>query len=227
MPSRATRTRTQALTRAVAWGLAGFVPFLVLAWLVRTNGALHDADQAVVDAAVAVTVAHPALHTFWSAWSAITQPGLVIAAGALLALWTWRRHGLASRSLWAVVTLAVSWGLVQLAKLLVARVRPLVDDALLDAPGYSFPSGHATSAATAAVTLTLLVWPLLGRRGRVVVPVVATLFALLTCADRIFLGVHFPTDVVAGLLLGTVVSVSSYLGYRGWNPSTGTAAPEA
>jgi membrane-associated phospholipid phosphatase len=227
MPSRPTRTRTRALTRAVVWGLVGFVPFLLLAWLVRTNGPLHDADQAVVAAATAVTAAHPAFETALVVWSGVTQPGLVIVAGALLALWVWRRRGLTSRAAWAVVTLLVSWGLVQLAKEAVGRVRPLVDGSFVDAPGYSFPSGHATSAATAAVTLTLLVWPLLGTRGRVVVPVVATLLTLLTCADRIFLGVHYPTDVVAGVLLGTVVSTSSYLGYRGWNPATGRTEPEA
>jgi membrane-associated phospholipid phosphatase len=209
------------------WGLVGFVPFLVIVWLVRTNSALHDADQSVVDAATAVTRAHPAFETALTVWSAVTQPGLVVAAGCLLALWTWRRRGLASRSLWAVVTLFVSWGLTQVAKVAVGRVRPLVEDGFVDAPGYSFPSGHMTSAATAAVTLTLLVWPVLGARGRVVVPVAATLFVLLTAVDRIFLGVHFPTDVVAGILLGAVVSTSSYLGYRGWNPTTGTSEPEA
>jgi membrane-associated phospholipid phosphatase len=209
------------------WGLVGFVPFLVIAWLVRTSSALHDADQAVVEAATAVTRAHPALETALTVWSAVTQPAVVIAAGCLLALWTWRRHGLATRSLWAVVTLLVSWGLTNLAKLAVGRARPLVDGEFVDAPGYSFPSGHMTSAATAAVTLTLLVWPVLGARGRILVPVAATLFVLVTAVDRIFLGVHFPTDVVAGILLGAVVSTSSYLGYRGWNPTTGTSEPEA
>jgi membrane-associated phospholipid phosphatase len=219
-------SRARAVTRAALWGLVGFVPFLVLAWLVRTNSALHDADQRVVDAATTVTRAHPGIETFFLAWSLLTQPGLVVLAGGLLALWTWRRRGLTSRSVWAVVTLLVSWGLTQVAKMAVGRVRPLVEDGFVDAPGYSFPSGHMTSAATAAVTLTLLVWPLLGRRGRVVVPLVATLFVLITAADRIFLGVHYPTDVVAGVLLGAVVSASSYLGYRGWNPSTGTMKPE-
>ncbi|WP_418275400.1 phosphatase PAP2 family protein [Isoptericola jiangsuensis] len=222
-----TPSRTRALTRALVWGLVGFVPFLVLAWLVRTNTALHDADQRVVESATAVTRAHPGLETFFLTWSAVTQPGFVVLAGALLALWTWRRHGMTARSLWAVATLLVSWGLTQVAKLAVGRVRPLVEDGFVDAPGYSFPSGHVTSAATAAVTLTILVWPLLAARGRVLVVVAATLFVLITAADRIFLGVHFPTDVVAGILLGTVVSTASYLGYRGWDPTTGTTEPEA
>ncbi|GAA4730600.1 hypothetical protein GCM10023216_23040 [Isoptericola chiayiensis] len=224
MPRQSARAR--ALVRAGAFAVAGFVPVLVLAWFVRTNQAIHDADQAVVDAATRVTLDHPWLQDFFVTWSAVTQPGWVVLVGALLALWMWRRHGYPGRALWAVVTLLVSWGLANLAKLAVGRVRPEVDDVILDAPGLSFPSGHATSSATAAVTLTLLVWPVLGRTGRVVVPAVAGVFTLITAADRIFLGVHYPTDVVAGILLGATVSGASYLGYRGWAPTTRTTDAE-
>ena len=108
------------------------------------------------------------------------------------------------------------------AKGLVQRARPVVDDALEHAPGSSFPSGHATNTAAAALTLTLLVWPLLGRRGRVVVPVVAGTVTLITAADRVFLGVHYPSDVVAGMLLGTAMAGASYLGYQGWSPRPST-----
>ena len=74
----------------------------------------------------------------------------------------------------------------------------MVEDAVAHAPGSSFPSGHATNTAAVALTVTLLVWPLLGPRGRVVVPVVAAACILLTGLDRVMLGVHYPSDVVAG-----------------------------
>ncbi|WP_278235841.1 phosphatase PAP2 family protein [Isoptericola sp. AK164] len=218
--------RSRALLRAGAFAVAGFVPMLVLAWFVRSSAAVQDADQSVVDAATAVTLDHPWLQDFFVVWSAVTQPGWVVLAGALLALWMWRRRGYPGRALWAVGTLLVSWGLANLAKLAVGRVRPEIDEVILSAPGLSFPSGHATSSTTAAVTLTLLVWPVLGRTGRVVVPLAATTFALITAADRIFLGVHFPSDVLGGILLGVTISGASYLGYRGWSPTTRTTDAE-
>ncbi|NNU27085.1 phosphatase PAP2 family protein [Isoptericola sediminis] len=218
--------RARALARAGAFAVAGFVPVLVLAWFVRTNATVQDADQAVVDAAVSVTLDNDWLLDTFVVWSAVTQPGWVVLAGGAVALWMWRRHDYPGRALWAVGTLLASWGLANLAKEAVGRVRPVVDEVILNAPGLSFPSGHATSSATAAVTITLLVWPVLGRVGRVVVPLVATLFVLITAADRIFLGVHFPSDVVAGILLGVTISGASYLGYRGWSPTTRTTDAE-
>ncbi|WP_402463680.1 phosphatase PAP2 family protein [Isoptericola aurantiacus] len=215
-----TSTRTRALMRAGAFGLAGFVPVLVLAWLVRTNGDLQDADQAAVAAATTFTREHPGFQSALLVWQELTQPRWVILAGGAVCLWTWRRHGLATRSLWAFGTMLASWGLATLTKEVVGRVRPVVDAAITTAPGYSFPSGHAMASTNAAVTLTLLVWPLLGRRGRVVVPAAAGVFAVVTAAHRVFLGVHYPSDIVAGMLLGATVAGASYLGYSGWNATT-------
>jgi STE24 endopeptidase len=42
---------------------------------------------------------------------------------------------------------------------------------------------------------------------------------LLTAADRVFLGVHYPSDVVAGILLGTAMAGASAIGYLGWSPT--------
>src|SRR6478736_1047135 len=85
----------------------------------------------------------------------VSVPVFVLAY--LVCLWVWRRHGLATRALWAFVTLMSAWVLQVGAKALVQRARPVVDDALEHAPGSSFPSGHATNTAAAALTLTLLV----------------------------------------------------------------------
>ncbi len=214
----ATTVRKRALLRAVAFGLGVSVPVFVLAYLVRAEApGLVRFDQQAIVSATTFTREHPAFLKALLVWQELLQAKWVNLAGALLCLWVWRKHGLATRSLWAFCTLMAAWVLQLAAKGLVQRARPVVDDALEHAPGSSFPSGHATNTAAAAVTLTLLVWPLLGRRGRVVVPVVAGSVTVLTALDRVFLGVHYPSDVVAGVLFGTAMAGASYIGYRGWS----------
>ncbi|ROS75336.1 phosphatase PAP2 family protein [Cellulomonas sp. PhB143] len=221
MPARPVRTR--ALLRAAALGVAACVPVLVIGWLVRAqNDTLLRLDESAVQSATAFTREHPALERSLLVYQEVLAPWAVVVAGGVVCLWVWRRHGLATRALWAFGTQLASWGIAALAKELAGRARPVVDDAVAHAPGSSFPSGHAAASATAAVTLTLLVWPLLGPRGRVVVPVLAGCLTVATCLDRVLVGVHFPSDVVAGALLGAAVSTASYVGYRGWNPAPGT-----
>jgi undecaprenyl-diphosphatase len=72
-------------------------------------------------------------------------------------------------------------------------------DPLIGAGGWSFPSGHAATAFAGAVSLSYL-W----RRG-------APLFLLLAAAiafSRVYLGVHYPGDVLAGAALGSVVGLA-------------------
>ena len=66
----------------------------------------------------------------------------------------------------------------------------------------SMPSLHAANAFTVAVAITL-VWP---AAGRIAFPV-----ALLIALSRVFVGVHWPSDIVAGALFGTLVAVIVHL----------------
>jgi len=43
-------------------------------------------------------------------------------------------------------------------------------------------------------------------------------WVLITCADRIYMGAHFLSDVTAGVLLGVGLCIASYAGYVGWTP---------
>ena len=104
---------------------------------------------------------------------------------------------LTAGSVWTadLLTLAIKAG--------VERQRPSLTvpqaDPLMGAGGWSFPSGHAATAFAGAVSLTYL-W----RRG-------APLFFLLAAAiafSRVYVGVHYPGDVLAGAALGTVVGLA-------------------
>jgi len=81
-------------------------------------------------------------------------------------------------------------------KLWVARPRPDLFPALLDMPGdWSFPSAHAMQATAAA-----LAWLLVVRHSRAFWAILLGLAVLLVGLSRIYLQVHFPSDVVAGTL---------------------------
>jgi undecaprenyl-diphosphatase len=107
----------------------------------------------------------------------------------------------------------VVWGAAALLKLVVGRERPVVADAVWDHGGLSFPSGHATNSAAMALGLTLLLWPLVGRRTRGLLVLGAILLVSLAVLDRVFLGVHYPSDVVAGMVFGGGLT---YAASRSW-----------
>jgi len=113
-----------------------------------------------------------------------------------------------------LVTLAGSTALGQGLKALLARPRPHLFPWLTAAGGWSFPSGHTL---TALVLSGILAW-LLGRKlkdwRRVVVWAVAGLWAALVGLSRVYLGVHYPSDVMASLAIGGLCLLASLCSYR-------------
>lgn len=101
---------------------------------------------------------------------------------------------------WSAV--AGAWFAAEGAKHLFDRARPFLDDEgilpLIKTPSSSsFPSGHSATAAAGAITLSAAYPPLL--------PALA-LAALLVMASRVYLGVHYPFDVLAGAAIGSAVA---------------------
>jgi membrane-associated phospholipid phosphatase len=86
-------------------------------------------------------------------------------------------------------------------KFIVERARPDIDP-LTGAAGTSFPSGHSTAAAATFAALALVATRGRSRRTKIIAAGSAAGAAAAVAASRIFLGVHWFTDVVAGLLLG-------------------------
>ena len=149
----------------------------------------------------------PALHTPFRLFA---EYGVVVFALLLLLSW-WlarptvgERHGRAmAAALWAPVAALVALGLNQPLGNALAEPRPyaVVPHALVlvaRTHDFSFPSDHAVMAGAVAAGI----WLTNRRLG-----VVAALLALLMAFTRVYVGAHFPLDVVAGLLVGAVVAV--------------------
>lgn len=215
------RSRARRLARSVVAGVTVAVVIAAVGFLVREQvDPLIRADDRAIRAATGVTRSHDGLRSALVFWQGLSRPVFVYIAVTAVCLVVWLRRGLVTRAWWAFVTMMVGWNLQMLVKLLVRRARPIVDNPIEHAAGYSFPSGHAANAACGATALVLLVWPLVGRSRRALLIVGSSAFVVVTCLDRVFLGVHFPSDVIAGVLFGGGLVLASYLGYLGWNPAT-------
>ena len=81
------------------------------------------------------------------------------------------------------------------AKNYFARMRPDLWLSLRPETTYSFPSGHAMGSATLGMALIILCWP---TRWRWPITVASLVFVLLVGVSRVYLGVHYPSDILAG-----------------------------
>lgn len=93
--------------------------------------------------------------------------------------------------------------LIPLAKSMFERARPPVAERLTEASGFSFPSGHALSAAAVYLTIAWIASRSAERRCRLAIFGVAGVVIVLVAASRVYLAVHYPSDVLGGLSLGS------------------------
>lgn len=104
----------------------------------------------------------------------------------------------------------------RLIKNIVARPRPTIDQ-LMHYGGYSFPSGHAIGATlTLGAIIILVQYYVILRWQRWVTNTVLVLMIVLVGYSRIYVGVHYPSDVVAGFCLGYIILMLGQLifGFR-------------
>ncbi len=201
----ATPESKRRLSVALVTGLLTAAAALVLfTWLGREilEGEVLAFDERV--RALAHDLASPRLTTLMRAASLYGGPAVLVPAGLVAAVAFlvkgWRRGALL-----VVVTLAGAGLLNWLLKFSFARVRPasFFDYPLPGSP--SFPSGHALYAVSVfgglAVLLTARVRNLL---LQLAIWFVAVSLILLVGLSRVYLGVHYPSDVLAGYAIGAI-----------------------
>jgi membrane-associated phospholipid phosphatase len=128
-----------------------------------------------------------------------------IPAGLLVGGIAGHNVGMRQNSLFVASSSLVSYGFTELIKHIVKRKRPFVQNInivpVYRAQGFSFPSGH-TSATFSTATALSIAYP----KWYVIIP--SYLWAGSVSYSRMYLGVHYPSDVAGGLLLGTGTAVS-------------------
>jgi undecaprenyl-diphosphatase len=188
------------LTLALVGIVVGGVVLGVLAFLVR-NSAVGITG---IDTSVATWGATHASSLSTFVLRVVTQFGATVTITVLvIALSVLEYRRIPSRAMPAYLLAVVIGQLLisNLIKVLVARARPAIDP-LAGFTGASFPSGHTTAAASFYAAAALV----LGRgrpfRVRTILAGIAVGIAVAVGASRVLLGVHWFTDVVAGLALG-------------------------
>jgi undecaprenyl-diphosphatase len=112
-------------------------------------------------------------------------------------------QGMARTALFVLLASGGGWLLNNALKAFFARPRPDVVPHLRDVMTLSFPSGHAMTSAAVYLTLGAMLMRIAERRiTKIYCMVIAMLVTLLIGASRVYLGVHYPTDVLAGWLIG-------------------------
>jgi membrane-associated phospholipid phosphatase len=208
-----------ALGGAVAVLVA--VPMVLLLLLVESSWEpLEDLDRSTADSLNSVARGDSTLVDVLDAGSLALDPSVFRLLVLGVAVWLWRR-GAKRLAAWAVVTVVVGGVLGVVLKLLVARTRPAFPEPVAHASGYSFPSGHALNSMLCVLVLVLIFLPVLRRPGRLLAYGVGALAVLLTGFDRVALGVHFVSDVLAGWLVALAVVAGTSAAFEIWRREQG------
>ncbi|MFD8599605.1 phosphatase PAP2 family protein [Kitasatospora sp. NPDC059646] len=202
-----------------AWiGLASVLLFTVLLVLMETGWSpLARLDQDCVAALHRYAVQHPVWTAAMQTLADLGAPWTMRALLAAAALWLWcvRARALAA---WVVVQGLLGWAASSVGRAVIGRARPHFADPVAVGSGAGFPSGHAIASAVACGVLLMLVWPRADRAVRAVAGTGAALTVLGVGWTRLALGVHYPSDVLAGWAAAAAVLAGVTLAAEVWLP---------
>jgi undecaprenyl-diphosphatase len=180
---------------------AGGVLIFLLVWNTTTREAVQQVDDAFLDLCEALR---------WPPTVELAK--LLNFLGGTICNWTIRIVViivLIRRRQWLslsafVLAIVVSEAMIGPMKALYDRPRP--PDGLVGTSGASFPSGHAVGGAVTAVGLVIVLLP--PGHSRWVWERRAAVYASLMALSRVYLGAHWLSDVVAGVLLGCGIAIA-------------------
>jgi undecaprenyl-diphosphatase len=144
--------------------------------------------------------------------------GTVIAIIVILAIIFLYRVLKHRSELILLIGVVIGSGLLNLVlKIIFHRARPTINR-LIEESGFSFPSGHSMAAFTLYGILTFLLWKhISSNRGRGLLIIISVLMITMIGISRIYLGVHYPSDVLGGFLASStwlIFSIWTYQRYQ-------------
>lgn len=212
----------------LALGAVAVAAVALCAFLVRQrSGFVVDTDRSVENAAHRAVLGSPALLAFARDVTHVGDPlTRWIIAGVVVAVLALRR--MLRTAAFFAAAFAGGLLLVTALKAAVDRARPVLSHPVAHASGTSFPSGHAMGSTVVYGGVLLVAAPFLRRGVRALAATLVVLLVAAVCASRVLLGVHYLSDVVAGILLGSVwlAAVAAGFGVAGRRRSAGRAVPE-
>jgi undecaprenyl-diphosphatase len=171
-------------------------------------------------------IASPGLDTLMNVLTDLGSSAVIVPAFvAVVAVLLWRRQY--GATLFLAVASTGSLVLDGTMKVFFQRPRPVLPWAQV-LPDYSFPSGHTMNAVVFYLALALIAWSVSGRRIGLVALAIAAAIAFGVGVSRIYLGYHYLTDVVGGILAGIawLLVVGAALRARpAWRQWRGPRAP--
>ncbi len=183
--------------------------FLLLAIVaVNAERLLLEVDTAVQESTIEA-------RTGWlnTAMVMLTELGTRYVIGVLalgLAAWAWLTGRCKTTMLIIIAAFAINPVFEILFKELVGRVRPNLDQ-ILPGNGPSFPSGHVLATVGFYGLIPLVTWEATTKRWLRIASLVGSLSVILLVGfSRIYLDVHWTTDVFAAYLLGTILVTATY-----------------
>lgn len=182
-------------------------------------------DRRIHDWVVSTRGDWPGLTSFFHAATRFGNPEIATVATLAVTVGLfvlWRRGVAGARKSDAFFWLAVILGgrfVCSALKELIRRERPPLGNRLVAETAFSFPSGHSVFASAFFTMLAILLlriipathWRLKWFAASACVPA-----AILVALSRVWLGVHYPTDVVAGLLIGAGWVLAASATHRAW-----------
>lgn len=154
-----------------------------------------------------------------TALGSYTVLSIIVVAAIAYLLMTQKR----AAALWIGVAVGGGMLLSNVLKLGFARPRPEIVEPAARVFTYSFPSGHATLSAVTFLTLGALLASLhTSRRLRIFFVTLAVVLTILIGSSRVYLGVHHPTDVLAGWCVGAAWAALCFTALR-WLQRRGRA----
>lgn len=197
------------------------VPFTLLMLLVLSEWEpLARLDRGVADELNDVARGDTTLVDVLRFGAVALDPWVFRVAVIAVAVWLWQR-GARRLALWAVVTAVIGGVLGVVLKVLVDRARPTFPEPVATASGYSFPSGHALNSMLGVGILILVFLPVLSRAGKTTVYALGAVLVLLTGYDRVALGVHYVSDVLAGWVVALACLAGTSAGFEIWRREQG------